>query len=166
MVAASFSTLSGLHCPTSRFLQTPPGLLVMEIFSSVTGSQAHGLQCRSLSPLSTRNFSPLWWQPTTSGVPYGPPNGSTSYQIIAQWWKYCGLALQEPLPSCPWFTICPSFTASPVRGKSNLIADSLSCFQFQHFCRLAPHADSNLTQIPQQLLSNLDLRCWINASST
>ena len=106
VVAASFSTLSGLHCPTSRFLQTPLGLLVMEPFSSVTGSQAHGLQHRSLSLLSIRNFSLSSWQPT-SGVPYGPPNGSTSYQITAHWWTYCGLALQEPLTSCPWFAICP-----------------------------------------------------------
>ena len=44
MVAASFSTLSGLHYPSSRFLQTPLGLLVMEQFCSVTVSQAHGFQ--------------------------------------------------------------------------------------------------------------------------
>ena len=107
MVAASFSTLSGLHCLTSRFLQTPLGLLVMEPFSSVTGSQAHGFQHRSLSLSSTRNFSQSSWQPTSGGVPYRPPNGSTSYQITTQWLKYCSLALQEPLPSCPWFAICP-----------------------------------------------------------
>ena len=59
-----------------------------------------------------------------------------------------------------------SFIASPVRGKSNLISDSLSCFQFQHFRWLAPHADSIPTQILQQLLSDLDLRCQINATST
>ena len=58
-----------------------------------------------------------------------------------------------------------SFTASPVRGKSNPIADSLSRFQFQRFRRLAPHADSLPTQIPQQLLLDLDLRSQINASS-
>ena len=58
-----------------------------------------------------------------------------------------------------------SFTASPVRGKSNPIADSLSRFQFQRFRRLAPHANSLATQIPQQLLLDLDLRCQINASS-
>ena len=59
-----------------------------------------------------------------------------------------------------------SFTYSPVRGKSNLIADSLSHFQFQRFRRLASHADSIPTQIPQQLLSDLELRCQINASCT
>ena len=58
-----------------------------------------------------------------------------------------------------------SFTASPVRGKSNPIADALSRFQFQRFRRLAPHADSLPTQIPQQLLLDLDLRCQINATS-
>ena len=59
-----------------------------------------------------------------------------------------------------------SFTASPVRGKSNPIADSPSHFQFQPFRRLASHADSIPTQIPQQLLSDLELCCQINASST
>ena len=59
-----------------------------------------------------------------------------------------------------------SFTASPVRGKSDPITDSPSHFQFQRFRRLASHADSILTQIPQQLLSDLELRCQINASST
>ena len=59
-----------------------------------------------------------------------------------------------------------SFTASPVRGKSNPIADSPSHFQFQPFRRLASHADSIPTQIPQQLLSDLELCCPINASST
>ena len=58
-----------------------------------------------------------------------------------------------------------SFTASPVRGKSNPIADSQSRFQFQRFRRLAPHADSIPTQIPKQLLSDLELRCQINATS-
>ena len=59
-----------------------------------------------------------------------------------------------------------SFTASPVRGKSNPIADPLSRFQFQRLRRLAPHADSIPIQIPQQLLSDLELRCEINASYT
>ena len=79
-----FQSWSGcrLHCPTSRFLQMPLGLLAMEPFSSVTGSQAHGFQHRSFSLSSTRNFSLSLWQPT-SGVPYGPPNGPTSYQLTA-----------------------------------------------------------------------------------
>ena len=59
-----------------------------------------------------------------------------------------------------------SFTASPVRGKSNPIADSLSRFQFQRFRWLALHADSIPTPIPQQLLLDLDLYCQTNATST
>ena len=59
-----------------------------------------------------------------------------------------------------------SFTASSVRGKSNPIADSLSHFQFQRFCRLALHADSIPNQIRQQHLSDLELCCQINATST
>ena len=59
-----------------------------------------------------------------------------------------------------------SFTASSVRGKSNPIADSLSRFQFQRFCRLALHADSIPNQIPQQHLSDLEPCCQINDTST
>ena len=59
-----------------------------------------------------------------------------------------------------------SFTASSLRGKSNPIADSLSCFQFQCFCWLAPHAHFIPNQIPKQLLSHLELCCQINATST
>ena len=50
-----------------------------------------------------------------------------------------------------------SFTASLVRGKCNPIADALSRFQFQRFCLLAPHTALHQTQIPQQLLLDLDL---------
>ena len=50
-----------------------------------------------------------------------------------------------------------SFTASPVSGKCNAIANSLSCFQFQRFQHLAPHADHDQTHIPQQLLLDVDL---------
>ena len=172
MVAAFFSTPSGLQFLISRFLQMPLGLLVMEQSSRVTGFQVHGSHHRSLSLSSTRNFSLSSWQ-LTSGVPSGPPNGSTSYQITAQWWTFCGLALQEPptiMSLVRFLSLLAarhsfSFTASPVRGKSNPIADSLSRFQFQRFRRLAPLADSIPTQIPQQLLSDLDLRCQINTTS-
>ena len=126
MVAASFSTPSGLHSPTSRFLQMPPGLLVTEQSSRVTGFQAHGFQHRSLSLSSTRNFSLSSWQ-FTSGVPDGPLNGSTSNKITAQWWKFCGLALQEPLPSCPWFAICPCWQlVTPSRSLPPQLEGSLT----------------------------------------
>ena len=36
-------------------------------------------------------------------------------------------------------------SASSVSGKCNSIADSLSCFQFQRFYQLAPHADPDPT---------------------
>ena len=149
----------------------PPGLLVTEQSSRVTGFQAHGFQHRSLSLSSTRNVSLSSWQ---SGVPDGPLNGSTSDKITAQWWKFCGLALQEPptiMSLVRYLSLLAgrhssSFTASPVKGTSNPIADFLSRFQFQRFRRLAPHADSIPTQILQQLLSDLELRCQINATST
>ena len=117
---------SGLHFPTSRFLQMPLGLLVTEQSSRVTGFQVHGSQHRSLSLSSTRNFSLSSWQ-LTSGVPSGPANGSTSYQITAQWWTFCGLALQEPLPSCPWFAICPCWQlVTPSRSLPPQLEGSLT----------------------------------------
>ena len=140
MVAASFSTPSGLHSPTSRFLQMPPGLLVTEQSSRVTGLQAHGFQHRSLSLSSTRNVSLSSWQ-FTSGVPDGPLNGSTSNKITAQWWKFCGLALQEPLPSCPWFAICPcwqlvtpsSSLPPQLEGSLNPLLTPCLAFSFSAF---------------------------------
>ena len=107
-----------------------PGSLVFR----VTGFQGHGSQHRSLSQSSTRNFSLLLWQ-LTSGVPYGSPNGSTSYQITAQWWKFCCLALQEPLPSCPWFGICSFW---------QLVTPSLS---------LPPQLEVSLTRSPTPCLT-------------
>ena len=59
MVAAFFSTFSELHCPTSRFLQMPLELLVMEQFSRVTGFQLHGFLLRSLSQSSTTQILQL-----------------------------------------------------------------------------------------------------------
>ena len=41
---------------------------------------------------------------------WAPPMGLQMGQLPIppfQWWKFCGLTLQEPLPSCPWFAICP-----------------------------------------------------------
>ena len=59
MVAAFFSTFSGLHCPTSRFLQMPLELLVMQQFYRVTGFQSNGFLHRSLSQLSTTQILQL-----------------------------------------------------------------------------------------------------------
>ena len=150
----------------------PLGLLVTEQSSRVTGFQVHGSLLRSLSLSSTRNFSLSSWQ-LTSGVPSGPPNGSTSYQInrSAVDILRSGTSRAPTIMSLVRYLSLLaarhsfSFTASPVRGKSNPIADSLSRFQFQRFRRLAPHADSIPTQIPQQLPSGLELRCQINATS-
>ena len=140
MVATSFSTPSELHSPTSSFLQVPLRLLVTEQSYRVTGFQVHCSQHRSLSLSSTRNVSRSLWK-LTSGVPYGPPNGSTSYQITAQWWKFCGLAFQEPLPSCPWFAICacwhlvtPSLSLPPqVEGSLTRSLTPCLAFSFSVF---------------------------------
>ena len=44
-------------------------------------------------------------------------------------------------------------TTSSVRGMANPVADSLSRFQFQHFCRLAPQADPTPCVIPESLMA-------------
>ena len=41
-----------------------------------------------------------------------------------------------------------AFTASYTPGQDNSIADALSCFDFQRFHRLAPHAVHMATPIP------------------
>ena len=48
-----------------------------------------------------------------------------------------------------------TFKASSVREKANLVADSLSRFQLQHFRHLAPHAAETPTPIPPALLKAL-----------
>ena len=50
-----------------------------------------------------------------------------------------------------------SFTASSVRGKANLVADSLSGFQLQRFRHLAPQAAETPTPIPPALLTALQV---------
>ena len=79
-----------------------------------------------------KELFPIVWQ-LTSGVPDGPLNGSTSNQITAQWWKFCGLALQESLPSYPWFAICPCWQlvtpplSLPPQLKGRLTLSLTSC---------------------------------------
>ena len=43
-------------------------------------------------------------------------------------------------------------TTSSVRGMANPVADSLSRFQFQDFCRLAPQTDPTPCVIPESLM--------------
>jgi len=50
-----------------------------------------------------------------------------------------------------------SFKASSVRGKANLVADSLSRFQLLRFRHLAPHAAETPTPIPPALLAALQV---------
>ena len=58
-----------------------------------------------------------------------------------------------------------SFKASSVRGKANLVADSLSCFQLLRFRHLAPHAVETPTPIsfssPCSAASDLTARCQL-----
>ena len=50
-----------------------------------------------------------------------------------------------------------SFKASSVRGKANLVADSLSRFQLLRFWHLAPNAAETPTPIPPALLAALQV---------
>ena len=145
----------------------------MKQSSRVTGFQGHGSQHRSLSvsnlqrtfPIVVAAYlrGPLW---ASIQVNYLSDNhsvveilwsGTSRAPTIMSLVHYLSLSA-----ACHSF----SFTASPVREKCNLIADSLSRIQFQPSRWLAPHADSISTQIPQQLLSDLELRYQINATST
>ena len=48
-----------------------------------------------------------------------------------------------------------SFSFTPIRGKAKPVDDTLSCFQFQHFMQLDPHADQEATIVPKYLLASL-----------
>ena len=60
----------------------------------------------------------------------------------------CSLSLSA---ACESF----AFTASHRAGRDNCIADALSCFDFQRFDHLAPHAAPAATPIPPSLLTQL-----------
>ena len=106
---------------------------VMERCSTITGSQAHGFRNRSPNQSSTKNYSLLWLQ-YTFRVHSGCPRGSSSYcgrdPAVRQFEGPTIMSLLCYL--CP-LAACHSFcsTASPVSGKCNPIANSLSRFQFQ-----------------------------------
>lgn len=155
MVAASFSTLSGLHCPTSRFCSGAFGALGYgAIFQCCWFSGARlptqvskSIEYKELFPIVVAAYpwGSLW---TSKRVNFLSDNhsvvdilqsGTSRAPTIMALVRYLSL-----LAACHSF----SFTASPVMGKSNSIANSLSRFQFQHFCQLVPHADS----IPIQIL--------------
>ena len=48
-----------------------------------------------------------------------------------------------------------AFTARHVPGKSNAIADAISCFEFQRFRQLAPYASPTATSVPPWVLDQL-----------
>ena len=47
------------------------------------------------------------------------------------------------------------FTARHVPGKSNVIADAISRFEFQRFHQLAPYASPTATSVPPWVLDQL-----------
>ena len=72
MVAASFSTLSGLYWPTPRLLKIPLGLLVTEQFSRVTWlakQVSQSIEYKDLFPVVVAAY--LW----------GPPMGLQMGQL-------------------------------------------------------------------------------------
>ena len=162
MVAASFSTPSGLHFPTLRFLQMPWGSW---LGAWLPAQVSQSIKYKELFPILMAAYL---WGPlgASKQVNFLSDNcsvveilwsGTSRAPTIMSLGRYLSL-----LAAHHSF----SFTASPVRGKSNPIADSPSHFQFQRFRRLASHAGSIPTHIPQQLLLDLEPRCQINASST
>ena len=110
----------------SSFRSSFPGSQVFRRMARKTGLSVHRVQ----GPLPCCSGSlPL-------GSPYGPSNGWTSYQITAQWWKFCGLTLQESpavMSLVRYMSLLTArhsflFTETPVRGKSSPIVDFLSHF--------------------------------------
>jgi len=76
-MARIFPVLEWLQLPSvPQWALFPHGLLVKEQFCRVTNFQVHGSQPRSLSPLSTRNFSLSLWQLT-----YAAPMGLQPGQL-------------------------------------------------------------------------------------
>ena len=69
----------------SWFRSSFPGSQVFRSMARKTGLSVHRVQ----GPLPCCSGS------LPMGSPYGPSSGSTSYHITAQWWKFCGLTLQE-----------------------------------------------------------------------
>ena len=107
---------------------------------------------------------------TCPTIHYGHPNGLTFYQIMTQWWNILRSDTSRAptimslvrYPSLLAARHSFSFTTSPVRVKSDPIADlivSLSVPVSALSPASPPHADFMPTQIPQQFLSDLDLWC-------
>ena len=48
-----------------------------------------------------------------------------------------------------------AFIAHHVPGKSNAIADTISCFEFQRLCQLAPYPSPTATSVPPWVLDEL-----------
>ena len=140
-----------------------PGSLVFRCMAPSTGLSVHWVQGAFPYRCGSLPMGPQWssnqvnFLSDNCSVVEIPRSGTSRTPTIMSF--DCYLSLLAARHSF-------SFTAFPVRGKSNPIADSLSRFQFQHFRRLVPHADSILTQIPQQLLLELELRCQINVTFT
>ena len=141
---------SGLHSLMGSWLRSSfPGSLVFRCMAPSTGLSVHWVQGAFPYRCGSLPMGPQWssnqvnFLSDNRSVVEIPRSGTSTTPTIMSFVCYL-----SSLAARHFF----SFTAFPVRGKSNPIADSLSRFQFQHFRRLVPHADSILTQIPQQLL--------------
>lgn len=140
---------SGLWCfvPTSLVLRLLASNAVLPV-NWVQGAFSH-------CGCGLRMGGPLW---TSKRVSFRSHNSVV--EILQSDPKLNGFGLLAARHSLP-------FTASPVRGQCNPIADTLShFFLFQHFCQLAPYTALHQIQVPQELLLDLDLIWQANAVST
>ena len=117
----------------------PLGLLVTEKFSRVTGFQAHGSQNRSLSPSSTRTFSPSSWQPTSEvflwafkRVNFLSDNHSVVAILRSDTSRAPAIMSLVRYLSLLKARHSSSFTETPARGKSSRINPCLT-FSFSAF---------------------------------
>ena len=110
---------SGLHSPMGSWLRSSfPGSLVFRCMAPSTHLSVHWVQ--GTFPYR-RGSLPMGTQWASKRVNFLSDNRSVveilffffliilywNKLILIQWWKFYGLALQELLPSCPWFAICP-----------------------------------------------------------
>ena len=91
------------------------------------------------------------------GFSVGLSVGLSSCATMSHWWLYLSLCLHGTNTwwgCCIIYPTCHSFmfTVSSVCGKANPLADSLSCFQFQHFHHRSRQAHLTPHMIPELLL--------------
>ena len=164
MGLVSFLRLLGPRSRTSKSLQMPQAPWALERFSTANGSLVRG-QCLNNLYLWLIELFPivmaahLWGsQWSMRRVEFLCDNESVVAVLSSCTSRDADLmVLLRYLALLGGVCHSFSFKASSVRGKANLVADSLSRFQLQRLRHLAPHAAETPTPIPPALLTALQV---------